>query len=76
MGWWKIQGSDDVIGDGPLDVLTAAINDIISQYESEFNRQPTKAEWEALLTAVLGEEDSETRPIADVIVKSVTIEGA
>jgi hypothetical protein len=74
MGWWKIQNTDDVIGDGPLDALTSVMAEIISQYEAEFKRRPTKTEWEALLTAVLGEEDFEIRPIVGAVVRNVTIE--
>lgn len=74
MGWWKIQNTEDIIGDGPLDALTAAIAEVISQYEAEFRRRPTKAEWEALFIAVMGEEESETQPIDNAVVRNIVIE--
>ncbi len=74
MGWWKVQNTEDVIGDAPLDVLTGAMAEIVSQYEASFQRRPTKEEWEALLTAVLGEEEAETQPISGATVSRVVIE--
>jgi hypothetical protein len=74
MGWWKVEGTQDVIGDGPLDALTDAMAEIVSQYRVEFNRRPTRAEWEALLTAVLGEEEPEARPLDEGVVKQVLVE--
>lgn len=74
MGWWKVEGTQNVIGDGPLDVLTDAMAEVVVQYRLEFNRRPSRAEWEALLTAVLGEEEPEARPLAEGIVKGVLVE--
>jgi hypothetical protein len=54
MGWWKVQGTDDTIGDDPLDALGGAVTSVIEEYQTAFNRRPTRAEWAALLTAVLG----------------------
>jgi hypothetical protein len=76
MGWWKVEGTQDVIGDGPLDALTDAMAEVISQYQAEFKRRPTKEEWEALLIALLGEEEQERRPLDDGVVKRVLIERA
>jgi alkanesulfonate monooxygenase SsuD/methylene tetrahydromethanopterin reductase-like flavin-dependent oxidoreductase (luciferase family) len=74
MGWWKVEGTQDVIGDGPLDTLTDAMMEVVSQYRAEFNRRPSRAEWEALLTAVLAEEESERRPLDESVVKQVVVE--
>ena len=74
MGWWKVQDTEHLIGDEPLEALGSAISDVISEYRAEFDRRPTKAEWEALLFAVLGAEDREQRPIDDGVVTEVRIE--
>jgi hypothetical protein len=74
MGWWKVESTEDVIGDRPLDVLGAAVDDIVGEYREMMNRRPTKREWEALLSAVLGAEDPETRPLDDGVIRSVRLE--
>ena len=74
MGWWKVENTQDIIGDGPLDALTDAMAEVVSQYQVEFKRRPSRAEWEALLTAVLGEEEPERRPSDDGVVKRVLVE--
>jgi hypothetical protein len=76
MGWWKVEGTEHVVGDDPLDALGGAVADILAAYESEFARKPTKAEWEVLLLAVLGERDGTESPIAqDGVIERVTIDG-
>jgi hypothetical protein len=75
MGWWKVENTQDVIGDGPLDALTDAMVQIVSQYQTEFNRKPSKSEWEALLTAVFGEEDPERGPIDGCVIARVLVLG-
>ena len=74
MGWWKVQGTDNVIGDGPLESLEGAISEVLSQYEDAFQRRPTKDEWESLLRAVLASATSEERVLDDGVVKNVRIE--
>lgn len=32
MGWWAIGNGDDIIGDGPADIMTEAFIDIVSRY--------------------------------------------
>jgi len=76
MGWWKLQGTDDAIGDGPLDSLGTAVVAVIEEYRSAFNRKPTAAEWAALLTAVLGAEEPDERVLDDGVVKRVVVEKA
>lgn len=56
MGWWKVEGTQNLIGDAPLDTLSAAVCRVVADYQSSFGRLPTKAEWETLLEAVLGVE--------------------
>jgi hypothetical protein len=63
MGWWKVQGTDDIIGDGPLDVLGQCVSAIVDEYVAEFGRRPTPREWEALLQASLGADEEEYRPL-------------
>ena len=58
MGWWKIENTEHVIGDGPLDVLRDAVAVVVEQYRTSLGRLPTKAEWESLLTLVLGAEEA------------------
>ena len=74
MGWWKVNGTDNTIGDGPLESLEGAIADVVSQYQEAFNRRPTKAEWESLLHAVLGSATSDERVTDEGTVEKVYIE--
>lgn len=74
MGWWKVQGTDNVIGDGPLEALEEAVAEIVSQYQETLNRRPTKTEWESLLRAVLASATSDERVTDDGFVKRVQIE--
>ena len=74
MGWWKVQGTDNVIGDGPLEALEEAVAEILAQYQISHGRKPTKAEWESLLRAALGGSKSEERVTDDGIVDRVRIE--
>jgi hypothetical protein len=74
MGWWKIEGTENTIGDGPLDTLGAAIESVISDYRVAMNRKPTRAEWEALLRAVLGATEIDQRVLDEGVVRRVVIE--
>ena len=56
MGWWKIQNTEHVIGDLPLDVLEAAFTEVVTQYEAAAGCCPTKEEWEQLIELMLGDE--------------------
>lgn len=76
MGWWKVQGTENSIGDGPLDALSAAVVSVVAEYEAAFGRRPTRAEWEALLVAVLGAEEPDERVIDSAVVRSVHIESS
>jgi hypothetical protein len=74
MGWWRVEGRNEVLGDEPLDVLGAAVTEVISSYQTRFNRKPTTAEWESLLLAVLGAEEPESRALDEGRPKRVSIE--
>jgi hypothetical protein len=73
MGWWKIPGTEDQIGDIPLDALGDAVGSIVAAYDNEFGRKPTKAEWEAMLCTVLGNEMPEFQAMNEGIVVKVSI---
>lgn len=73
MGWWKIEGTESTVGDGPLEILGDAVQAVLAAYETEFRRRPTRSEWEALLRLVLGSEHASTRPITDRTVRDVEI---
>jgi len=32
MGWWATGNNDDIIGDGPADIMTDALIDVVSRY--------------------------------------------
>jgi hypothetical protein len=49
MGWYKIQGTEDVVGDDAYNVLRIAARDVALTYRREFGRPPTKSEWEHLM---------------------------
>jgi len=74
MGWWKIQGTEHMIGDVPLDALGDAVGAIVTEYQSAFGRKPTKPEWEALLRTVLGNELPEFSCMDEGVVGRISIE--
>lgn len=67
MGWWKVQGTEHIIGDLPLDALGQAASCIVSEYQHALGRRPTSAEWQALLETVMGAEEAEYRCFSDII---------
>jgi hypothetical protein len=73
MGWWKARGTEDFVGDEPLDVLGAAAARVVKQYQASFGRRPTIAEWEAVLRHVLGHEEPEHRCAEDGVPAEVRI---
>jgi len=74
MGWWKVEGTQNVIGDGPLDTLGSAVQEILGAYETALKRRPSRAEWEALLLGALGAEEPEARVLDEGVVKRVRLE--
>lgn len=74
MGWWKANGTEDTIGDVPLDALGGAVSAVLAEYQAELGRKPTKREWEAMLCAVLGNEMPQYRCMVEGIVADVSIE--
>jgi hypothetical protein len=55
MGWWidKVDGKELIVGDGPYDVLTAALQQVAEEYLEEWDRKPTLAELTHALEVVL-----------------------
>jgi hypothetical protein len=53
MGWWKVQGTEDIVGDDPFMILRDATEAIAKLYEREFGRMPSRTEWQALLQDAL-----------------------
>jgi hypothetical protein len=74
MGWWKVKGTDHLVGDVPLDALGDAVGSVVAEYQTEFGRRPTKAEWEALLRLVFGNEMPEFRSMDEGVVERVVLE--
>ena len=74
MGWWKVENTQDIIGDGPLDALGAAVMEVVVAYETTFKRRPTRAEWEALLLCALGAEEDEARTLDAGVVTKVHLD--
>jgi hypothetical protein len=74
MGWWKVENSDNLVGDGPLDTLGEAVEQVAAEYMAAHGRRPTRGEWEALLLAVLASEDSDEQRCADGSIRRVSIE--
>ena len=73
MGWWKVEGTQTVIGDVVLDTLGRAVREVVEAYNAAFHRYPTRAEWEALLLGVFGSEEPEARVIDDGVVNAVRL---
>ena len=74
MGWWKTQGTEQMVGDMPLDVLGRAARGVVAQYQTAFGRLPTKAEWETLLGLIFANEFSEDRYFQEGVALRVTFE--
>jgi hypothetical protein len=74
MGWWKVQGTEHVIGDVPLDALGDAVNAVVTEYQAELGRKPTRLEWEALLRTVLGNEMPQFRCMDEGVVARVSLD--
>lgn len=72
MGWSKVQHTEDIIGDEPLELLEDAIEGITASYMEAFGRLPTKAEWSHLLNAVF--QAYAKRATEDAPVRNVRIE--
>ena len=66
MGWWNIRdqsgqidwehksSSEQLIGDGPADIMDHALDRICEQYEDSWGRQPKQEELSALLNFCSG----------------------
>jgi hypothetical protein len=49
MGWWKVQDTDDVLGDEVFNILREAVKEVAGEYVREFDRRPTRSEWQRLI---------------------------
>jgi hypothetical protein len=68
MGWWGIEDESApslldslgrgalVIGDGPADIMYAAVEKIVEEYEREWDRKPRLRELRAVLNFVAPSE--------------------
>lgn len=74
MGWWRLRDSNSMVGDTPLDILGAAVSDIVAEYQREWHRRPTAAEWEGLIRLVLGNGDEDCLAVEEGAVVSVLLE--
>ena len=73
MGWWKVKGTENIIGDGPLEALEGAVAEIVAQYQGAFGRRPTSKEWESLLHAALGSATSDEWATDEGVIKKIHI---
>jgi hypothetical protein len=76
MGWWNVEGREIVLGDVALNALNDAVSQVVEQYRSALDRRPTRAEWEAMLLAVLGAEEPEARAFDRDVARAISIEMA
>jgi hypothetical protein len=53
MGWWKVQGSEDLVGDDAFRTMREAANEVVSLYRRDFDRAPTPSEWQRLIGEAL-----------------------
>ena len=53
MGWWKVEGSDDVVGDDVFSILRVATREIAQSYTQAWGRPPTRTEWQILVRDAL-----------------------
>lgn len=67
-------GTDNTIGDGPLETLEGAVAEVVAQYQEAFDRRPSKEEWESLLQAVLGSATSDEFVTDSGVVAKVHVE--
>ena len=44
MGWWKIDQSNDIIGDSPVDTITETLETIVLLWEEQKRPKPTVVE--------------------------------
>lgn len=72
--WWKVQDTDDLLGEAPLATLGDALFSVAQQYQAELGRPPTRAEWEHLLVASLrGMQESGVPVLADGVLEEVRV---
>lgn len=58
MGWWKVESSNDLVGDEVFSLLRSATLAVAAAYEEEWGRPPTRTEWERLVSDALQPAES------------------
>ena len=53
MGWWKVQGTNDLVGDEAFSLLRNAAIAVAAAYHQQCARPPSRAEWERLFRAAV-----------------------
>lgn len=72
--WWKVDGAEVTVGHVPLHALEDAVMTVLAAYQAAFARKPTAAEWEALLTSVLGGAGAPDATLDDGVIDRVRVE--
>jgi hypothetical protein len=57
MGWWKVEHTEDLVGDEVFDILRRAMREVAGLYNREFDRRPTRTEWQRLVCDALEPEE-------------------
>jgi hypothetical protein len=57
MGWWKVRDTNDLVGDDAFGVMRAAAKEVVSLYEQQHGRRPTRTEWQQLVFDALQPRD-------------------
>lgn len=71
MGWWKVQGTEDIVGDDVFSILREATEAIADRYKSEFGRVPSRTEWQRLIQDSLEpSEDVEGRQMESLFAEN------
>lgn len=53
MGWWKVQDTEDLVGDEVFDLVRDAALVVAAEYARAVGRAPTAREWEHLFLLAL-----------------------
>lgn len=66
MGWWKVEGTEHLVGDDVFSLVRQAAISVATTYEEEFGRLPTRDEWSILIRAALQpvQETAASEPIS------------
>ena len=71
MGWWKVQGTEDTVGDEVFSIMRAATLEIADRYKHELGRVPSRTEWQRLIQDGLEPvEDVEDRNVESLFAEN------